>query len=84
MDTEARHILPSPGRLYSEENGFDWCGFDYPGHFADCVGCQHDRQPTAAELSKRRSMERKWRKAAKAYPCSPAAVAVDLIDTAPW
>ena len=32
--------------------------------------------PTTAELSKARSMERKWRKAAAMYPGSPAAIAL--------
>ena len=32
--------------------------------------------PTTAELSKARSMDRKWRKAAAQYPGSPASLAV--------
>lgn len=32
--------------------------------------------PTTAELSKARSMERKWRRAAAMYPGSPAAIAL--------
>ena len=32
--------------------------------------------PTTAELSKARSMDRKWRKAAAQYPGSPAAIAL--------
>ena len=68
-EPEPRRRLPTSARLWSEEIGYN----DRP---------RIQRQPTTAELSKARSMDRKWRKAAAQYPYSRAAMA--LSDMEPW